>query len=395
MTNFNQNDLTDLPKPSKRRGSVIKLTILTLLIVGTTAAILYYLSRDEHGKQELAEQIIENVDKAIKDTPLERVASYMDPPPPQQTTTTTTTPSNTTVSTAPSTEEVVEVEKNNDPPIVSNLTPVVPASTVAPKVEEDNMLSMAFIDDAAMWMVSRYSPSRGLNFSLSAINFRYGHSMRMLMPAGQGDILNARASLLRYAFNAPMLTALYNLYADRFITALGNAAMFPDKGAGLSPRHNILMYEAYADYFKTISAVLDGISATPNFLDYVQKIETLGQESVNIHSQITNSVFELDMARDDKNIEAQEAAQLRIDDLNVSYKAVLAKREQAHNELVNIIQTKSPGAKGVQADTILFIAEWFERRELKKEDTAQVITTVAKLMDDLSGRLNTAANELK
>ncbi len=389
MTDFNKTDVEELPKPSGKRGNAVKLTVLTLLAVLITAAALYWLSRDEETKQELAEKVIENVDNVIKDTALEKVATYMDPPPPPIAQTPPAT-NNIIASTTPSTEQTQQEDENS--PVVSGFAANEPAGTVAPTVEEDSMVPMTFIDDAAQWMVSRYKPGRGLRFSIAATNYRYGQTMRGLMPAGQGDVLSARAALLRYAFNTPMLTALYNLYADRFVAALGDAAEFPTKGSPLSPQHTADMYKQYAKQFQLLSAVLQGIAATPNFLEQVQQAEDLGQESVNIHSQITNAVFDLDMAREAQNQAGQDDAQARIDRLNLTYQDVLAKRKQASLGLVSTIQSKAPAARGVDADTIIFIAEWFERRQVEQNGALETIPTVANLLNDLASRLNTATN---
>ncbi len=385
MTEFNKKDMDELPKPSDKRGNVFKLTILTLLIVTITAATLYWLSRDEESKKNIVEAVTENVDNAIKDTPLEQVTTLMNPPPPP------------TVATPPASSNVVvsaEPTEETTSPVTPGLDPNVPVGTVMPKVEEDSRVPMTFIDDAATWMVGRYKPGVGLRFNLAAINYRYGQTMRGLIPAGQGDVISARIDLLRYAFNTPMITALYNLYVDRFIAALGDAAEFPSKGKPFTPDVVADMYKAYAKQFNSLGGVLHGIAATTNFLDLVQQAESLGQESVDIHSKITAAVFDLDLAREAKDKTGQEAAQMRIDGLNAQYQRVLTEREQANRSLVNAVQNKAPAARGVDADTIIFIAEWIERRQVPHDEAVQIINTTAGLFDDLSARLNTAAKDI-
>ncbi len=379
MTKFSKMNLDNMPKPSNRRGNIFKLTMITLLAILITASTIYWLSRDEETKDDIAESVKENVDNVIKDTPLENVATYLAPPPPPV----VTAPSEITISTTP-VEEPTEL-----PPA---LDPTTPVGTVMPKVEEDSRVPMTFVDDAAQWLVSRYKPGKGLSFGLAATNYRYGQTMRGLIPQGQKDIITARTELLQYAFNPTMLKALYNLYADRFVAALGDAAEFPSKGKALSPEQTADMYKAYAKQFQSIGGILHGIAATPDFLDLVQGVEDLGQESVDVHSKITSAVFDLDTAREAKDETAEKSAQLRIDGLNAQYQRILAEREQANRDLVSTIQNKAPAARGIDADTIIFVAEWIERRQRKQGNAMQSVSTIAGLLDDLSSRLNTASS---
>ncbi len=380
MTEFSKMNLDNLPKPSNKRGNAIKLSVITIIIVIITGSVLYWLSRDEDTKKEIATVVKDNIDNAIKDTPLEEVASYLEPPPPPKPAMQNQVIMSTT-----------QGEDNSDitPEVLS---PDTNAVTIAPKVEEDSRVPMAFVEDAAQWMVSRYTPSEGLNFGIAATNYRYGQTMRGLMPQGEQDVISARAALLRYAFHPTMLKALYNLYADRFVAALGDAAEFPNKGKALTPNQISSMYKAYAAQFQSIGGLLHGIAATPNFLDLVQDIEDLGQESVDIHSKITDAVFDLDTAREARDDTAINAAQLRIDGLNAQYQRVLGERAQANLTLVNTLHNKAPAARGIDADTVIFVAEWFERRQAQQGDVVQSISTIAELLDDLSARLNTAAN---
>ncbi len=345
------------------------------------------MSRDEEAKKELTETVRENVDSAIKDTPLEKVASYLDPPPPP-------------VATAPITNEVVvnlnpttNEQGTTQQPVSPALDPTTPVGTVIEPVQEDSVVPMTFVDDAAQWMASRYVPGKGLRFSFAATNYRYGQTMRGLMPASKGgDVISARGELLRYAFNPSMLSALYNLYADRFVAALGDAAEFPNKGKALTPEQTNDMYRAYAKQFQSLSGVLQGIANTPDIFKQVQNAEDLGQESVDIHSKITSAVFDLDQARENKDETAENAAQLRIDGLNAQYQRVLAERNQASRGIATTIQQKAPAARGVDADTIIFIAEWVERRQKNHTDALATTSTAASILQDLATRLNTAAS---
>ncbi len=444
-TTNTDESIGELPKPSSRRGNIFKFAILTLLIVSTTAATLFWLSRDEE-TQENVKNIVQNeIESAVENTPLEKplqtVVEYIkpSPPPPPSVTNPATAPgtlagqnirtsmsappphptnthstrnenTHTTKNTAQSDADVTASTSTDttDPDTTTPLTAdTVTANTTAtdakpeiitpiiPKVEEDSVVPLPFVEDVAHWMVRHYVPNKGVNLSISAINLRYGQQMHALMPKdneNQGDIYTARTQLLRYAFNPPMLNALYSLYADRFVDSLANAAATPQKGKALTPEQTSDMYKAYSLVMASLGGVLNGIGNMTDFQQRMQEIDALSQEALSIHSQLTDAVFNLDTARENGDATAQRAAQLRVDGLNATYQRVLNDRQDTRTKLINDLYTQEEITRAVDADTVFFVAEWLERREGTTQESS---LAAAKLLQNLADRLRKAADTIQ
>ncbi len=397
-----------LPEPSAKRGSALKLGIITALVVVITGTGLYWLSRDEEGKEEIKTAIKENVDTVVKDTPLEAVSEYISPPPPPPPSVTkpftapgtlagqniqgTLTSPETSLEAQTSPPESTTEDKNNTEQTeninlieeAQQATTTTPPTPILPKVQEDAKVPAPFVDDVAQLFVRQYKPGKGTSLSLSSLNMRYGEKMHLLMPKGSQDIFSAREALLRYAFNPPMLEALYGLYANRFLDAMEMAALQPEKGQPLNPLELSNMFKAYASECRTASGIFEGISKIPDFTKRMENIASLTQSSLDIHSSMTSAVFDLDTAREEKNTSAADASQKRIDELNAQYQQTLFERQSARDAFVRLVRQNGLAANKADADSILFVAAWLERRKSKSDDILQNAATVARLLDSMS-----------
>ncbi len=460
MINSPSKSMQNLPKPSKGRGGLMALTLVTLMAVVATAAALYWLSRDEQDRQAFGKTVQKNVETVVKDTPLENVvrdylpentsnssaASARDaarkpsvqsvmrpmsaPPDTLQGAKTSTqmssqasllaptqseqSPLGSTAAndqdasspaagagshTAESTSAAGGTLPSTDPASMqgqaSGATSTAAVITpVAPKVTQDSKVPLSFVDDAAQWLVRRYSPRKNAQLSLSSLNLRYGQKMHTLMPEGGSDVLGARSDLLRYAFNSTMMTALYDLYAPHFVQSMQKAATEPLKNGEQRDVKKVL--GAYAKDFNIVGSVLEGIGALPDFAAHMQDIEATVQASLDIHAKLTEVVFEYDTALEQKNQTAMDTIQLRIDSLNAQYQRTIHERTLARESLIGAVRKAAPAARSMDADSILYISQWLERRLEQGQDAAklaQSAQTAGKLLQDLSSRLQKAGLE--
>lgn len=375
-------DVQELPRPRPSKGNSAKVIVLAMLAVAMLAGASYWLTRDEAEKEALKARVAE----AVKDTPLATVTKFFIPPPPPS-------PKVTQPATQPGTlaGPVVQgtVPKTLDIPGDVSETPVAPPP-IAPKVEEDNVVRMLFVEDLAQWLVVRYVPGRdggSVTWSLSALNLRYGG----FTYRGE-DVLAGRASLLRYVFNTPMLTALYALYVDRFVEALEQAAREPAQGRPLTSEQTDEMFKAYAGRFAALGGVMQGVTALSDFAGRMSTMTKISQQITGVQSQMTEAVFALDEAREAGAATRMEAAQLRINGLNAQYQRLVADRHAVQQQMMNAIRQAAPAARGVDEDTIMFVAAWVERRLNHDPQSAQAVMTAARLLDDLSLRLRKAGS---
>lgn len=383
-------DIQNLPKPRPTKGGSVKPLVLALLAVAVLGGVVFWLTRDADEKEALKS----NLQEVLDGTPLASVSKLVTPPPPPP------PPRVTSPATQPGTLAGQVVQGTVASPVDASGAGAAappegtPEPVVAPKVEEDSMVRPLFVEDLAQWLVARYQPGKDggtVNLNLSALNMRYGAQLRGITYTGE-DALAGRASLLRYAFNAPMLTALYNLYVDRFVDAMGQAAAEPWQGKALTPEQTDDMFKAYAVRFAALGSVLQGIGSMTDFPAKMAGVAKLAQQATNVHSQMAEAVFALDEAREAGNKSGIEVAQLRVNGLNAQYQRLMSERNTAQHTLVNAIRQGGANARGVDDDTILFVATWVERRIVKDAQTAQTVITASRLLDDLGARLRKAGS---
>ncbi len=449
--NMKNNSLQTLPAPSKGRGGVFKLGMVTLITIAITGSGVYWLTRNEEDKKILAAVVKENVETVVKDTPLETVVGayirskesqepsvnspvtepgtlagqvvqgQMSAPPTMEQKIQGVRPQNTTSSLSlqnfvPATEKTTEqsastakagesvrvagtmpVAQTGSAPLTSTQLATAPASStatitpIAPQVTQDTKVPRSFVDDVATWFVQRYNPKSGVNFNLSSINLRYGQKMHGLLPEGKNDIHGARAELLRYAFNSSMMTALYNLYVPHFVESMKSAAGELQKGDNVAPEQ---VLKAYANEFDVLGSVLQGIGSLADFPKYMAKIEKTVEDSLTIHAELTEAVFAFDAAVEAQNKTAAQTIQLRIDGLNAQYQKSIHDRTLAREALISAVRRQSSAANTIDADSILYLSQWLERRMGQNKDTAgllQSAVTAGRLLQDLSSKLAKAS----
>ncbi len=390
----NTPSIVELPKPRPAKTGHGKLTVVTILAVALVGGAVFWLTRDEETqsaiKQQIAtstEQLRTTVENSVRGTPLESVMRLLAPPPPPL------PPSVTSPSTQPGTlaGQIIQgmVPTPADPGAEGEADP--DAVPMAPKVEEDSVVRLQFVDDLADWMVSRYQPGKSGGTSgagVQSANLRYGSALKGL---GGGDIPAGREALLRYAFTPTMLEALYNLYADRFVEHLGTAAATPQQGKVLTPAQIDEMYRLYAAKLAVLAGVLEGVASVQDLSQQLENVEKSAQRALDIHTRVAEAVFALDQAREDGNQTKIEAAQLRVDGLNAQYQRAMNERAAAQQALTSVVRSRG-ATREADDDTILFVAGWAGRRQAKHPHTQATLHKGAQLLRDLSGRLQRAGS---
>ncbi len=431
----------ELPTPTPSRIKSHGLSFVTFLLLLGLGGGAYWFSRDEDTQKKLQNSAINIIKSTVADTPLAALTNLFTPstpsapPPPPSVVNPSTAPgtlsgqhiqspvgtpphtSNTVGNTSPAlsadnivvhaSQEVKEEQKKEHEAAymaaqgadlteerINDMQNDTSATPTASSVQEDTIVPLPFVKDVAQWMARSYSPKNGVRWNLSTINMRYGQKMHTLVADANTDILKARDTFLRYAFHPSMLNALYTLYIDRFVKELGTAAMTPSTGKALTVAQTKHMYTVYAAYFTSLSSVLRGISTMPDFVQRMHDMDTMSVTTVEIHARIAEAVFALDTARENNNSSAQQAAQERIDTLNVEYQQVLAQRKAMRNSFVQTLKNTHTTASSLDNDTVMFMAKWVERRQQQDANAIQSAGVAAGLLQKLSVRLTQAGNTL-
>lgn len=379
----NQQSIHEIPKPRASKGGGAKMTALALLALALAGGMAYWLSRDASTQTALKNKVME----AVESTPLNTVAKYFTPPPPPP------PPRVSAPPTRPGTlagQEVQGAVPPPPPPEEGGVSPTPGAEPAVPTVREDSVVRPLFVEDLAQWLASRYQPGKdggGVNWNLQSLNQRYGAQLRGFGHSGE-DVFAGRAALLRYVFNTPMLTALYGLYADRFVEALERAA----RERALTPEQTGDMLLAYAGRFAALGGAVRGIASLEDFQARMAAVAGLAQRATAVHSQMAEAVFALDEARTAGDKSRMNAAQLRVDGLNAQYQRLAGERNAAQQSLLRAVRQAGSGAHGMDDGSLMFTAHWMERRLNHDPQSGQAIAAAAQLLEDLAARLRKAGS---
>lgn len=380
-------DIMNLPKPRPGKGAGRKAGLLALVAVLAVGGAAFWLTRDPSTRDQWREQAAGVIDNATSGTPLAGVGDLLrdaPPPPPSAV---------TNPSTAPGTLAGQNVQGTVPAPVDTNLPPgqsglagsggapgmagQEAVQPVAPKVTADSKVRPDFVEDLAAYLVSRYKPGpRGgsLAVSVQSVNQRYGVKLA-------GQVEGGRAGLLRYAFHPTMLQSLYALYVDRFMAALDREAA----AKSLSPEQNREMHMALAGRFVMLAGALEGVASVPDLGKRIKGLEQISQNVVDINSQMTAAVFDLDQLRENKASQPEIATtQLRVDGLSARYRRALEERAAAQRALVAAI--RKGGGQALDDDSLLFVAYWVDRRLREGPQAPASVQSAAAVLRDLARR---------
>lgn len=384
-------DIMNLPKPRPGKGGGRKAGLLALVAVLAVGGAAFWLTREPSIRGLWREQAAGVIDNATSGTPLAGVGDLLreGPPPPP--------PSVTSPNTAPGTLAGQNVQGTVGAPVDTSLPPGqsglaggtgMPGQfgqeAVVPKVTADSRVRPDFVEDLAAYLVSRYKPGpRGgsLGVSVQSVNQRYGVKMAGMAEGG-------RAGLLRYAFHPTMLQSLYALYVDRFMTALDREAA----AKALSPEQNRQMHMALAGRFVMLAGALEGVASVPDLNKRIKGLEQISQNVLEINSQMTTAVFDLDQLRESKASQPEiTTTQLRVDGLSARYRRVLEERAAAQRALVAAI--RKGGGQALDDDSLLFVAYWVDRRLQEGPQALASVQSAAGVLRDLARRCAQAGAE--
>lgn len=257
--------------------------------------------------------------------------------------------------------------------------------------QDDAVVRVAFIDDLAKWLVNGYElPSRQgraghLSVGLQSANLRYGVGMKGLAWIGD-DLPAGRAAALNHVFTASMLDALYRMYIDRFMAAMAEYAAAPrENGAALTEPQQSELYRLYARRFRGLSGALQGVSAIKNFTGEMDALKAATQHVVDANARYSELVFALDAARDSGDEAQVNALSARVDAASQAYRQSVLNREKARAALAGEIR-KNQAARLLDDESLLYVAEWVERRVRQQPDKMDAVLQAATLFLDLAQR---------
>ena len=255
--------------------------------------------------------------------------------------------------------------------------------------KEDRIVRPAFVEEMARWMASCYRPSRDgkggwISFSVQMANARYSLRTNGLnLP--ESDSVTGRSAFLRYISRPETLPMLYGKYGDGFMQAFDEALRSPAKGEAPSDDSVRYAYRLYADYFASVAAALDSIAATPDLQGTLRRMDDAAQNTVEINERLSEAVMKLDEARDAGNAEAEQKAREHVSLIGREYSAALSRRDDVRRQTVNTL--KKSGGRSLDDATVLFLAEWIQRRMQKEKRAVETAHSAAEVLRALAVRM--------
>lgn len=368
------------PTPEKAgRGKALFWAALCLALLG---AAIWWLRQPESTRKEMRAEAAGKINDALENTPLAGIGNaLMDTPPPSPAALLHRPSDPGTLSGPVVTGTVAAGLDTAQGAPGATLSPDAGADPEEAPLREDPRVSPAYLEALAVWLAERYHPATGsLGVTAQTMN-QYGGSTLAAKAKG------GRPGLLRYAFQPSMLDGLYRLYIDRFMADLDSAA----QKIGLTATQNRQFHKALAGKAALWASGLEGILAVPDLQDALRKIDDLAQKAVDANIQLTNAVFELDDLREARAPKQQmETAQLRVNGLAARYRRANEEHAAAQRNFVARIREQT--GQTLDAETLLFMAAWAERRLAGDSHGAAALRNCVGLLRDLGRRCANAAS---
>ena len=381
-----------LPQPKTGHHAGKGMLLLALILLCVTGGGIWWATRDDATRETLRRQAEAELIKAqnsavatvmdamtppqrsplpeVREKAVDTVASGPDQPQAQ-----------TQAQLPPSPEELALME---------TMKPGTAAATAeeAQQGKEDRIVRPAFVENAARWMASCYHAEKDgtgrLRFTAQWANARFSERPQGVnLP--EMDSVTSRAALLRYILRPGMLQTLYGKYGEGFMQAFDEALRHPAKGAPLSDAQLRDAYRQYSNYLASVAGGLDSIAATPDLAQVLQRMESAGDRSVTLNSQITEAVFHMDEAREAGNQQAVRAAQERINVLTTQYRLAINEKDAARQQALNTL--KKRGGRSLDNATVLFLAQWVNRRMSKDKNALEATKSAAAVLRSLASRM--------
>lgn len=362
---------TAMPPPTPQKAGSFRAWFWAFMACGILACAAFWLTRGPEEKKNLKDQAADQVNKVLAQTPLAGMGDILRENPPAPPIHTYSPPG------LPGTLSGQVVRGGIGPVGQRNSATVLFSSDYVGAAREDERVRPGHVSDIAHWLVGRYKPGPGggtFGASIQALNAHGGNGLAAQASGG-------RAALLRYAFHPAMIEGLYRLYVDRFMDDLNWAA----KTRGLNARENRQFHLALAGQALVLAQALETAANTQNLPQALAGIEKFSRQSVELNSQMSAAVAELDEMRTGSATPTQlETVNLRINGLAARYRRSLEDLANAKNSL--LAELRKGAGQGLDDASLLYVASWVERRLKENRDAVAAINSAVVAIRDLARR---------
>ncbi len=232
---------------------------------------------------------------------------------------------------------------------------------------EDPVVTGAYLQEAANWMVSSYIPPKSgqgtgrTSLTLNRINIRSGETATLRSESR--DPNKKRLSILKHVLSPGMLSALTVLYSDRIISEMdGVAGQFRQN---LTPGQRDDMFAVYGKWLMKISSSLNAASGV-DIASYAGEIQSQARHEAQANREFSkaynaraNALFS------GKKEEASSYNyKMKESSMRAGYHASLL--ESKRTELARDIARRAEG-ETLSLSELTYLGEWLARRNASPE----------------------------
>ncbi|MBR4741649.1 MAG: hypothetical protein IK079_01960, partial [Desulfovibrio sp.] len=239
---------------------------------------------------------------------------------------------------------------------------------------EDRRIKKSFVADLAAYLAAAFVPSTdggGFLVNLMQVN---QHCANLL----DTDPSGGKAAVLQYAFQPPMLKALYNFYVGYFLDCLKSEA-----AQRWSKTECFQFYMGLSQYLDQVQGAMQGVLRAQELDDSLQNYEEKAEICEIVVAKQAVADYDLSQLGNEETEKVLAARQLVID-LKEQYQHALDSRDLAKNRLVAVVREKSISA--LNDDAFLFLVLWMKRR-LQEGESDESMWMAIELLQNLVVRL--------
>ena len=245
---------------------------------------------------------------------------------------------------------------------------------------EDSIVSAGFVEGLARFLTDNYWPAgthpmaKRRPFTTADIkwaNLKYGVQLEGFSVGGNAPQAGRR-KVLQYVLMPSMVKGLYNLYSERFVAALEYEALtrprtLNGKERTLTGPETAQMFGLYANQARAVSGTMRSYFADERNKELVQSY-IKSEEDVHNAYQLYSEVNE---GRTQSHTAARD------------YQGAVIRREQARENVASSLR-KGGNTRGLDTDSLLFVAMWLHRRQA---DDNSALFALADVLEDCAARL--------
>jgi hypothetical protein len=241
---------------------------------------------------------------------------------------------------------------------------------------------MAFIKDLAAFLAENYWPAGthplAVNQGISTADLRRANSKYGTQLDGfrisQDNTASARQRVLRHVLTPSMVKGLYALYQDRFVEALALEAAASRRGLGgtertLSSAETAHMFRLYAGQARGLAGAMRAYFAAGDSAERVAACLAAEEKAAAAWLRLQEALAENPSSRRTRP--------------GGEYQRAVILRDQERANLAAALR-RSGNTRGLDADSLVFVAMWLHRR---LPDQAPALHGIIPVLEDLAGRL--------